>query len=259
MDSETVNKPQGDQSPVDADVRINVPVMKTHDQLLVTLGVKNLKGVMPKPQKRLFHRIGLVKAVIDLSKVVPIDLTVLDAISAMEGLGPSFGDIVELNTVMASRDVWSLDLVASRVMGFTPWELDYLTEAARHGLVDLGAEVEVVGTPVSDVERRFRRPPTDLDFAEGVTVVSGGACSACRGTIHSVLYDLEKMRLMGEVRDLFIVVGPNAGVPEGLEQRPIIMGTCLKHLEDEGCYVVGCPPNNDKMIAAVKEVCGIPG
>jgi len=42
---------------------------------------------------------------------------VLDALAAMEGLGPSFGDIVLLNTIMASRDLWSLDLAASKVMG----------------------------------------------------------------------------------------------------------------------------------------------
>ncbi|MCK4703499.1 DUF362 domain-containing protein, partial [Candidatus Bathyarchaeota archaeon] len=71
---------------MDADVRINLPVMKTHDQLLVTLGVKNMKGVMPKPMKRRFHAIGVVKGIIDLNKTVPIDLTVLDAIVAMEGL-----------------------------------------------------------------------------------------------------------------------------------------------------------------------------
>jgi uncharacterized protein (DUF362 family) len=241
---------------MDADVRINLPVMKTHDQLIVTLGVKNLKGVIPKPVKRLFHRTGLVKAILDLNKAVPIDLTVLDAINAMEGLGPSFGDIVPLNTIIASRDVWSLDVVASQVMGFELEELDYLVEGKRHGLVDPGG-VEVVGEPISSVARRFKRPPTDAEFGPGLTVISDGACSACRGTIHSVLYDLEQLRLMGEIRDLFIVVGSNAKVPKGLKRTPIVMGTCLKQYEGEGCYVVGCPPNNDQMLAAIRKVCGL--
>jgi len=241
---------------MDADVRINLPVMKTHDQLLVTLGVKNLKGVIPKPEKRLFHRTGLVKAIIDLNKVVPIDLTVLDAINAMEGLGPSFGDIVPLNTIIASKDVWSLDVVASQVMGFKLEELDYLVEGKKHGFVD-PERVEVVGEPMSSVARKFKRPPTDMEFGPGLTVISDGACSACRGTIHSVLYDLEQLKLMGEIRDLFIVVGSNAKVPKGLKRTPIVMGTCLKQYEGEGCYVVGCPPNNDQMLAAIKKVCGL--
>ena len=242
---------------MDSDVRINLPVMKTHDQLEVTLGVKNLKGVLPKYMKRNFHRIGVVKGILDLSKAVPVDLTVLDCIVAMEGLGPSFGPKVELNTVMASRDVFSLDRVASKVMGFDASELDYLVEAAEHGLTDLDAEVEVIGEPVSSFTHRFERAPTGTDFAEGVTVISEGACSACHGTIHSVIYDLEQMNKMGEIRDLFIVVGENAEVPDDLPNTPLIMGTCLRKYEDKGCFVEGCPPNNDKMRAAISEICGI--
>jgi len=242
---------------MDADVRINIPVMKTHDQLLVTLGVKNLKGVIPKMMKRRFHAIGVVKGILDLAKVVPIDLTVLDAINAMEGLGPSFGEIVQLNTLIASRDIYSLDLVASKVMGFEPEELDYLMEANEHGLLDVKADIEVVGTRPEKITRKFKRPPTDLEFGEGISVISEGACSACRGTIHSVVYDIEQMKLMGEIRDLFIVVGPQAEIPETLTNTPVIMGTCLKRYEGKGCYVEGCPPNNDKMLAAIKEVCNI--
>jgi len=242
---------------MDADVRINLPVMKTHDQLLVTLGVKNLKGVIQKPMKREFHRVGVVKGIIDLSKVVPLDLTVLDAIVAMEGLGPSFGPKVELNTVMASRDVWALDWVASRAMGFQMEELDYLVEAAENGLFNPAEEPEVVGEHLSSYTHRFERPPTDTEFAEGITVISDGACSACRGTIHSVVYDLEQMKKMGEIRDLFIVVGSNAEVPDNLPNTPLIMGTCLKKYEAEGCYVEGCPPNNDKMLAAIRQVCDL--
>ncbi len=241
---------------MDADVRINLPIMKTHDQLLVTLGVKNLKGVIPRPWKRNFHKIGVVKAIIDLSRVVPVDLTVLDAINAMEGLGPSFGDIVPMNTIMASKDVWSLDLIASRAMGFEVEELDYLKEGLKLGLFD-PAKLEVVGEPIEKVARRFKRPPTDLEFGEGITVVSDGACSACRGSIHSIVYDLEQMGKLGRVKDLVIVVGANAKVPRGLKTTPMVMGTCLKAQAGLGCYVEGCPPNNDGLLAAIKKICEI--
>jgi coenzyme F420-reducing hydrogenase gamma subunit len=96
-----------------------------------------------------------------------------------------------------------------------------------------------------------------MNFAEGITVISEGACSACRGTIHSVVYDLEQMKKMGEIRDLFIVVGSNAKVPKDLPNTPLIMGTCLKKYAGQGCYVEGCPPNNDKMLAAIRQVCDI--
>jgi uncharacterized protein (DUF362 family) len=242
----------------EADVRVNVPVMKTHDQMLMTLGMKNLKGVIPKPQKRLFHRVGLAKAVLDLNKAVPVDLTVVDAVHAMEGLGPSFGDIVEMGVVMASTDVYSLDVVGSRVMGFSPMEVEYLKLASEQGLVSLeGAGIEVVGDDIGTVSRAFKRPPIELKPQKGVTIIEKGACSACRGTIRSVFYDLEQMGLLAEVRDLIIVVGPQAEMPQSLGRRPLVMGTCLRGLEGEGRYVLGCPPNNDKMIEAIKKLCNL--
>ena len=239
----------------EADVRVNLPVMKTHDQLIMTLGMKNMKGVIQKPTKRLFHRIGLAKAVVDLNKAVPLDLTVVDAIHAMEGLGPSFGRVFEMDVVMAGRDVYSLDVVGARVMGIPPAEIEYLKAAAGQGLVDLdGSGTEVVGEPVGAVSRKFEWPPMELSPQEGITIVEAGACSACRGTIRSVFHDFEQMGKMDEIRDLVMLVGPQAELPEDLEQRPLIMGVCLQHLRDEGRYVVGCPPNNDKMREAIMEL-----
>ena len=62
---------------------------------------------------------------------------------------------------------------------------------------------------------------------------------------------------LGEIKDLVILVGPQAEHPEDLEETPLIMGICLQHLKDEGRYVVGCPPNNDKMVEAIRELTGI--
>ena len=238
-----------------ADVRINVPVMKTHDQMLMTLGMKNMKGVIQKPTKRLFHRIGLAKAIVDLNRAVPVNLTVVDAIHAMEGLGPAFGEIVEMDMVMASRDVYSLDVVGARVMGIPPGEVEYLKLAAEKGYVDLdGSGIKVVGESVESVHRVFQRPPMHLSPQEGITIIEKGACSACRGTIRSVFFDLERMGKMDDIRHLVILVGPYAEPPEDPEGTPIIMGICLQHLKDEGRYIVGCPPNNDKLREAMLEL-----
>ena len=56
------------------------------------------------------------------------------------------------------------------------------------------------------------------------------------------------------MRDLVMIVGPQAEVPEGLEETPLIMGVCLRHIAEEGRYVVGCPPNNDKVVEAMREL-----
>jgi uncharacterized protein (DUF362 family) len=242
----------------ESDVRINVPVLKTHDQLIMTLGMKNLKGIIQKPTKRLFHRIGLAKAVVDLNKAVPLHLTVVDAIHAMEGLGPSLGKILEMNTIIASTDVYSLDIVGAKLMEIDPAELDYIKYAAEQGLIKLsGEDIEVLGESIEAVSRPFEWPPINLSPQEGITVIEKGACSACRGTIRSVYVDFENMGIMDQVRDLVLLVGPQAELPEDLEKTPLIMGICLQHLKDEGRYVVGCPPNNDKMREAIMELTGI--
>lgn len=238
---------------MEADVRINIPVMKTHDQLDVTLGVKNLKGVIPKRSKAHFHKIGVVKGVLDLNKAVPIDLTVLDCLVAMEGLGPALGPKVELNTIISSGDIYALDRVASRIMGFNESELDYLVQAAEAGLVNLMEEPEVVGEPVGSFTYKFERAPTGLDFAKGVQVITKGACSACHGTIHSVFYDLEQKGKMGDIKDLTIVVGTHAEVPEGLKNKPVILGICQDRNKEKGCYAQGCPPNNSLLVDAIYE------
>lgn len=49
----------------DADAIITVPVMKTHGQTEVTLGMKNLKGLLIDPQKKDFHKRGLIEGVVD--------------------------------------------------------------------------------------------------------------------------------------------------------------------------------------------------
>jgi hypothetical protein len=231
--------------------------MKTHDQLKVTLGVKNLKGILPKHLKRDFHKKGVVKGILDLNKVITAKVTVLDAIVAMEGLGPSYGPKVELNTIIASKYVYALDRVASKIMGFEAGELDYLIEANNLGLTDLSSPIEIVGEPISSFSYKFKPPPTGKEFAEGVTVITSGACSACHGTIHSVFYDLEQMQMMGEIRDLVILVGQKAEKPSNLHSEPVIMGVCQVQNSNLGCYVEGCPPNNDKLLAAIREVCRV--
>jgi hypothetical protein len=65
------------------------------------------------------------------------------------------------------------------------------------------------------------------------------------------------MGKLGEVKDLVMLVGPQAKLPDGLKQTPLIIGICLQHLKEDGRYVVGCPPNNDKMLEAIKELTGI--
>ncbi len=84
-----------------ADAIITVPVMKTHDQTEVTLGLKNLKGLIADGQKKYFHSHGVVNGVIDIIQTVKPVLSVIDATFCQQGLGPIFGETVEMDLILA--------------------------------------------------------------------------------------------------------------------------------------------------------------
>ncbi len=68
---------------LEANVIINVPVMKTHDTFPATLGLKNMKGVIKEEDKKRFHRWGLSQCIVDLNKLVLADITVIDGTVCM--------------------------------------------------------------------------------------------------------------------------------------------------------------------------------
>jgi uncharacterized protein (DUF362 family) len=96
---------------LDSDVLINVPKMKTHHLTTVTLGMKNLKGVLPGVEKQQSHIHGIHQSIVDINKTVTADLTVVDGTIAMEGVGPTFGDPVELGVIVAGKNVVDVDKV----------------------------------------------------------------------------------------------------------------------------------------------------
>ena len=139
---------------LDADALINVPKMKTHHITKVTLGMKNLKGILPGEQKQQSHIHGIHQAIVDINKTIAPDLTVVDGIIAMEGVGPAFGDPVDLGVIVAGKNVVDVDNVCCEIMGINPLHVEHLRIAAEEGLGS--AEVQVVGEPVDAVARKFK-------------------------------------------------------------------------------------------------------
>lgn len=76
---------------LEMDIIINVPVMKTHNETLVTLGIKNFHGILHDSYKLQYHRNDTSQKLVDLYKVVPSHLPVIETMKAMEGFGPAMG------------------------------------------------------------------------------------------------------------------------------------------------------------------------
>lgn len=245
------------QTAVESDVIISLPVLKVHRRTIVTLSLKNMKGVMPSREKKKTHRLGLERAIIDLNTVVKPAFTVVDGLVGLGGLW-SKEDAEHLNLILASQDPVAADAVGAAVMGFDPAKILKLTLASEKGLgtADL-QRIEVRGEPIARVTRRFVDPQKAFaDRYPGVLLLDENACSACEGELQSPLFYIRSAGYVDALDGLVILMGTQNDVPKASE-KTVVMGQCVKAFKDLGVYVAGCPPRGWALTAALCEACGI--
>lgn len=134
---------------------VSAAKLKTHMSTNVTLGMKNMFGMLTTKFKGRYHLRGMDKVVHDIAVTLPPQLTVIDGFVAMEGKGPVHGKPVQMDAVIASTDVVAADATASRIMGFNPERIDHIRWADESGLGTMNPEV--VGDTIESVKRIFER------------------------------------------------------------------------------------------------------
>lgn len=119
---------------LDADVFINVPVAKTHSGARLTLGMKNLMGIIQ--DRGAWHRSGdLHQCIADFVTAVKPHLTVIDAIKIMTSGGPAGpGRLEQKDTIIASTDIVAADAYATTLFGMKPEDIPYIVKAAELGV-----------------------------------------------------------------------------------------------------------------------------
>ena len=135
---------------------ISAAKLKTHMGTKVTLGLKNMFGMLTTKFKGQYHVRGMDKVIHDINKTLTPHVTVIDGFIAMEGRGPVHGRPVKMDTIIASVDPVAADSVACRVMGFEPEEIDHIRWSHESGVGNM-LENEVVGDGVEAVRRIFQR------------------------------------------------------------------------------------------------------
>ena len=240
----------------ESDFIISVPVMKTHFQTVVSLGLKNMKGVLPDSMKKLSHRIGvkqhreefeLEQSILDLNSVIKPDLTVIDGIVAQEGYTPGSpgvtGSPLPFDTVVAGFDPVATDATAAYLMGFDPMEVPLIRKAYERGLGEARLEmIQMVGTPVKRVKKKFR--PASLEGIhltyENIKLTAGKGCSGCRETTILALAGMkpEEVARIGEAE---LLIGQQAAATSP-EWKKILIGNCTRDLPYDGYRIEGCPP-----------------
>jgi uncharacterized protein (DUF362 family) len=229
---------------LDSDVYVSVPKMKTHLMTLVTLGIKNSQGILSREDKVRFHREDFYPKMIDILKVAKPDLTLIDGILAGEGLGPIYPNPVEMNLVVASKDVVAADAVASAVMGIDPFEVTTtrLAHTEGMGVGDLDS-IEISGRGIDEVKRYFHRPKWNpIGCSANAIICPGGTCHFCLAQISAALERLRRQDLLDKMESTYIITGVNPVIPEKSDRKVIIVGDCARQYSDMGIFVPGCPP-----------------
>lgn len=141
-----------------ADFLINIPKIKTHDIVFISIAMKNMFGALANKKKWKFHR-QLGEVLVFLNRTIRQDLIVVDGIVGMEGLGPIQGSPVDLGLIISGFNPATVDAVCCHIMNFNPYAIETMWSAYKAGVgeIDIG-RIQVLGEKIKDVKKRFSRP-----------------------------------------------------------------------------------------------------
>jgi uncharacterized protein (DUF362 family) len=133
---------------------ISAAKMKGVNSVVVTMGLKNMFGMVTDKMKMKFHRKGMHKVIYDVCKTLPPTMTVIDGFVGLKGFMPMRGTPVPFNTIMASTDSVASDSVGVRIVGGDPQSVDYLRWLYESGLGEI-QDYEVVGDSIEPLKEIF--------------------------------------------------------------------------------------------------------
>lgn len=124
-----------------ADVVINLPKVKSHMQLTLTLAVKNLFGCVPGKLKAWWHMEAgkdperFATMLVETAQAINPQLTLVDGIIGHEGNGPSGGTPRPLGVLLATDDVFAADWVLAQLLSIDPALIPVHHVATAKGLM----------------------------------------------------------------------------------------------------------------------------
>lgn len=161
---------------VNSDIVINLPKFKTHVMTGMSAAVKNLFGCVPGLKKAEFHmrfpdKENFARMIVDLCETVKPTLTLIDAVVAMEGDGPSGGTVRPVGMLMAGVNPYYIDLAVCNMMGFDAVQPPIMAEIIKRGLApaELPADCAAGDTELYRKIENFRLPQSyRIDFGDRV-------------------------------------------------------------------------------------------
>ncbi|AFM40112.1 hypothetical protein Desaci_1073 [Desulfosporosinus acidiphilus SJ4] len=255
---------------LEADKIINVPVLKTHNQAKVSLGIKNLKGCLNKRSKQLCHGVGNGELSLMFPHIIeklPVALTIIDGLYTLEkGPGPT-GRSFRKNLLISSRDPFACDLVGAAILGYPLDDVEHLSiYAERHGYSRDLADYEIKGETIEDHKEYVEY---DWEWSEEDTGPSGFAkrgitglairkydsslCTGCSVQYNPMLILLASAYKGQPFPNVEVVSGKKRLASPGFEHS-VLFGKCACHLNkdnqdiNKAISLWGCPPDLKKFV-----------
>ncbi len=259
-----------------SDLVVDLPVLKTHNQTLVSLGMKNLKGIIDIESRKKCHSSDPVKnlhyMIAKLPEKLPPIFVLLDGIYTNER-GPSFdGRMRYSRLLVASSDVLSADMVGAKVLGYDAREVPYLVHAAqnRSRPLDL-SDTEVVGEKIGDVASRHEYDFAYSETEDGVMPVplakqgikglfyrkyDLSMCTYCSG-LNGLLLSAIRYAWKGKPWDDVEILTGKMMKPTPGRKKTILLGKCIYEANKDNPHiqemipVKGCPPQPKAVVKAL--------
>jgi len=263
---------------LESDFMVDLPVMKAHNQTVVSLGIKNLKGLIDIASRKKCHNMNPGKDlhfwVSKLADKMPPIFTLIDGIYTNER-GPGVdGKPRRSNLLVASDDVLSADMVGARILGYSPDQVPYI----RHAIENCGrpldfTDIEVVGEAIEDVAHLHEYDFSFTETPEAILptpLVKQGIkglfyrkydlsmctyCSALNGLMLSAI----RFAWKGQPFDDVEILTGKSMKPTAGRKKTILLGKCIYQANKDNpdirqmIAVKGCPPKPEDMLKALQQ------
>jgi hypothetical protein len=261
---------------LDADFVVDLPVMKAHSMTVVSLGIKNLKGMIDIPSRKKCHNTHPQKDlhfwVSRLADKMPPIFTLIDGIYTAER-GPHIDGLMHRSDLLiASADILSADMIGAKALGYEPSAVPHIVHAAdkRGRPLDL-SDIQVVGESVESVAKPHGY---DFEYNEentlplimdqmGIRGVSYykydlSLCTYCSGMTSTILAAIAKA-WKGEPWDDVEILSGKVMKPEHGKKKTILFGKCMYQANKDNpdikemIAVKGCPPKPEAVFQALQK------
>ncbi len=187
---------------LEADLFINLPKLKMHHEVGISVCLKNMMGCLVGQENKKKTHLDLSHNIIHLNKYVKPHLHIVDGLIAMEGNGPSAGTPARMDTIIAGTDPYLIDMVCAEIVGMNYQQVTYLKAAEEMGLITKKHKEALKKLDIVEFKKDLLKPDVSLALK---VVCNPHLQKYFQGLRHAPgIYSLCNTKLAG---DLFVKLG----------------------------------------------------